>query len=177
MASNRGKQRRAAKQKKRRETRQRSRSTKPTSAAGPAATGSSESDLRAECGYDANHAPELDEWLALAEKERMSRVESYHRAALPPSKLPPSMPRHVGLHVSTENQLAADKPPQVRQALARLMQQGMSRHDAVHAVGSVMMTHLKHALDTRTPVDNKAYMQELEQLTLERWLASVSGGR
>jgi Domain of unknown function (DUF1841) len=179
MANNRGKQRRAAKQKKRREARQRDRAAQRGSApTGPAvAEASSETDWRERCGYDANQAPAAAEWLALDESERMKRVESYHRHALAPDKLPPSMPRHVGLHVSTENQLAADQPPQVGQALGRLMREGMSRHDAVHAVGSVMMAHLKRALDERAPVDNQAYMQELEQLTLKRWLEGLGVSR
>ena len=166
-----GKQKRANKHKKRRDERRKARaqrSEKPL----PVASGAHE-DLTAVCGYDADAAP-VSEWRALGEQERMDRVTRYHEVVLPPGKRPPSLPRHVGMHVLVENQLAEDAPPQARQALARLMRDGLSRHDAVHAIGWLLTETLKRAVAKQQPVDERAYALELEQLSRASWLARAS---
>lgn len=166
MPKSHGKERRAAKQKKRRQERQKVRAARPARqlAAEPVA------DYRVSCGYDANHAPSSELWSALDERDKLDRVARYHTAALDPSRHPPSMQRHAGMHVGVENQLASGKPPQVAEALARLIRDGMNRHDALHAVGWVMTEHMKRAVETRKPIDNDAYLHDLEQLSLQRWL-------
>ena len=86
--------------------------------------------------YDSETNSDPNEWLALNEDERISLVEDYHRDLR--ISLPKSM-RHVHavMHVIVENQLAMNEDPVVR-ALARLKTEGLSRHDAVHAIGSVL---------------------------------------
>jgi hypothetical protein len=46
---------------------------------------------------------------------------------------------HGVAHVIVEKQVAMGDPPAAREALARLMGEGLDRHDALHAVGSVVM--------------------------------------
>jgi hypothetical protein len=48
---------------------------------------------------------------------------------------------HGLAHVMVENQIALGDPPvpAIREALVRLMGEGLDRHDALHAVGSVVM--------------------------------------
>jgi hypothetical protein len=164
MPKSHGKEKRAAKQKKRRQVRQKARAERVRSFRVPEGA-----DLLASCGYDAEQSlPEG--WLALPEQERLDRVARYHERALDPKRLPPSMQRHSGMHVGVENQLASGQPPQVGDALARLMRDGMSRHDAVHALGWVMTEHMRRAVEARRAVDNDAYLRDLEELTLPRWL-------
>jgi len=178
MATNRGKQKRAQKQKKRREVRRKQRAERrpSTRTANDVLEAEGQRDLQALCGYDADVAPDAKPWLNLDEQERIARVSRYHEAALKPGARPPAMARHAGMHVIVENQLAEGSPPQVCAAVARLMGQGMGRHDALHAVGWVLTEHMRSAMERRTPVDEEAYVVELEALSLESWLARVSGG-
>jgi hypothetical protein len=57
------------------------------------------------------------------------------------SKLPvgQSARAHAATHVVVENQAAMGDATAVPATLARLMREGLERHDAVHAIGSVLM--------------------------------------
>lgn len=173
-----GRQKQAAKQKKRRAQKKAKAAHKPAAAAAraPAAApkdGVSPEDMVALLGYAAEVAPVPTEWLALEEKERMARVARYHEHALKPEQRPPSLPRHAALHVIVENQLAAGSPPEVGAALRRLRAEGLSRHHAIHAIGSVMADHMKQAVRAKAPVVEEAYLRDLDQLTVESWLAAA----
>ena len=74
---------------------------------------------------------------------------------------------HVTLHVIVENQLALGDPPQARAALARLRAAGLGRHEAVHAIASVLVRHLHGVVQGANPDD--AYQSELDSLTAEKW--------
>ncbi|MGA9672463.1 MAG: hypothetical protein WBQ94_24830, partial [Terracidiphilus sp.] len=87
--------------------------------------------------YNPERAPEPEAWLELDEQERILLVENYHRPAR--IKLP-NRKAHAVFHVIVENQIAMNLEPVVR-AMARLMKEGLTRHDAVHAIGSVVAEH------------------------------------
>jgi hypothetical protein len=117
--------------------------------------------------YDPSQTPDPAEWLDLDEQERLDRVERYHRRAridLPNRTL------HASIHVAVENQLAAEDEPAVR-ALARLMKEGLSRHDAVHAIGSLVAEHIYDLLKLNdSPEALRArYYAALECLTAAQW--------
>jgi len=59
----------------------------------------------------------------------------------------------------------------VRKTLARLCAQGLDRHEAVHAIGNVLVMHIYDVLnDPEAGAEpNEAYERELEQLTAEKW--------
>ena len=82
--------------------------------------------------------PEPESWLELDEEERIFLTETYHRVAR--IKLP-NMTAHAALHAIVENQIALNLEPVVR-AMHRLRKEGLTRHDAVHAIGSVVAEHL-----------------------------------
>ena len=112
-------------------------------------------------------APDPAHWLELDERERLDRVEHYHRCAridLPNSTL------HATIHVAVENQLAAHDESAVR-ALARLMKEGLSRHDAVHAIGSLVAEQIYDLLKLKdSPEALRArYDAALERLDAARW--------
>jgi hypothetical protein len=88
--------------------------------------------------YDPEVPPNPAEWLALDEQLRIHLAEEYHRSAR--EKLPNST-AHAGFHAVVENQIAEELEPVVR-AMARLMKQGLSRHEALHAVGSCVADHV-----------------------------------
>jgi hypothetical protein len=64
----------------------------------------------------------------------LERVSAYHRRnriRLPNPRL------HSTIHAIIENQIA-EGMAKTRDALARLISEGLSRHDAIHAIGSVL---------------------------------------
>lgn len=125
--------------------------------------------------YDPDHNPDPEEWLELDEQERAHLIEKYHRKAgirLPNRRL------HAMTHAIIENQLATGEQV-VRDALARLRAEGLSRHDAIHAIGWVLMTRMQSALgDVEGGVDlGAAYLRDLEDLTARRWLEEAGSDR
>jgi hypothetical protein len=163
-----GKQKRAQKQKKRRDARKKVRAERQETRRAPAGA-----DLVASCGYDAAVAPVPRDWQMLAEQARLDAVTRYHDVALASGERPPSMARHAGMHVIVENQIADRAPEQVRHAMSRLMGEGMSRHDAIHAIGWVLAAHMRRAMAERVPVDEAKYAADVGQLTLARWLSDA----
>ncbi|PYS53952.1 MAG: hypothetical protein DMG13_10560 [Acidobacteria bacterium] len=121
--------------------------------------------------YDPEKPVDPKEWLALDENKRDYLAEQYHREKR--IKMPDSR-MHALIHVVVENQVALGDEIPAQKTLTRLMQEGLSRHDAIHAIGSVVARHifdlLKHG-----PKDgdtNADYYHQLEQLTAEGWLNS-----
>ncbi len=120
--------------------------------------------------YNPDKSPNPAEWLALDEQLRIMLVETYHRKArvkLPDSRL------HATFHSIVENQLAENLAPVVR-AIARLRKEGLSRHDAVHAVGSVLAEHLNDLMSGKLkPQDSEVvYSAAVDRLTAKAWLES-----
>ena len=120
-------------------------------------------------GYDPDITPDAKEWLALDEGERLALVEGYHRDAR--IALPRTARRlHATIHTVVENQLALNDEPVVR-ARGRLMKEGLSRHDAIHAIGSVIAEHVNDLLKLKdAPETSRArYYAAIERLTVAEW--------
>lgn len=127
-------------------------------------------EVAAELGYDPNVDVDAAVWRELEERERLSRVAKYHNATLKRAQMPPSMQRHAAMHVIVETQLVDAAPPEVVAALARLQSEGMSRHNAIHAIGWLATEHMRRAMAKQRPVDDKAYAADLAALTVRSWL-------
>jgi Protein of unknown function (DUF1186)/SEC-C motif len=130
--------------------------------------------------YDPLDEPEPQLWLATDEQQRIDLVLAYHRRA---GIRAPNDKVHAIIHVIIENQIADDKLP-VRRTAQRLMSEGLDRHDAIHAIGSVVAGYIsdlmgKTGSDSRLGEiksgqdPNKAYFAELERLTAKAWLRSA----
>ena len=120
--------------------------------------------------YDPKVAPDSKEWLALDEGERTLLVERYHRDAR--IELPKrARSVHAMIHTVVENQLALDNQTIVRGTLERLMIGGLARHQAVHAIGSVLIEYVHDLLHSKMPStnDHAPYYAALQQLSPERW--------
>jgi hypothetical protein len=119
--------------------------------------------------YNPGRAPEPESWLELDEQERIALVETYHRVAR--IKLP-NVTAHAALHAIVENQIALNLEPMVR-AMDRLGKEGLTRHDAVHAIGSVVAEHLLDILKTDQNDDaatsQARYYAAVERLTAASW--------
>ena len=119
--------------------------------------------------YDPNRDPEADEWLDLDEQERMILVEDYHRRHC--GRMP-SVEGHAAIHTIVENHLALEEPVVVA-TFARLRLEGLDRHDAVHAIGSVLASHL-HSLLAGEQAElepNERYHEALGKLSAHKWRA------
>lgn len=119
--------------------------------------------------YNPGCAPEPQSWLELDEQERIALVETYHRVAR--IRLP-NVTAHAALHAIVENQIALNLEPVVR-AMDRLGKEGLTRHDAVHAIGSVVAEHLFDILKTDQNDDaatsQARYYAAVERLTAASW--------
>src|SRR5271155_671685 len=116
--------------------------------------------------YDPLRAPPSQEWLGMGELSRIALVETYHRGAgirLPNVKL------HATLHVIVENQAALGDETPAAKTLERLMKEGVDRHEAIHAVASVLTDHITDVLSgSSLPSDPQApSYAALKKLTVE----------
>src|SRR6188472_553313 len=87
--------------------------------------------------YDADEQPDPDAWLDLDEAERIDLVIDYPRRMGAQLENPEA---HAISHVVVENQVALRDATPVPETLGRLISEGLDRHDAVHAVGSIFMS-------------------------------------
>jgi hypothetical protein len=123
--------------------------------------------------YDPLIPPDPEQWSALEEQEQIDLVADYHRHA----RLRAPNPKvHAVIHVVVERQFALGDETPVRRTVQRLMSEGLDRHEAIHAVGSVLAGHI-HDLVRRGEVKadedpNTAYYAALAALTAEEWLRS-----
>ncbi|MPW10873.1 hypothetical protein GCT19_35700 [Paraburkholderia sp. CNPSo 3155] len=119
--------------------------------------------------YNPQNAPEPDSWLELDEQERIALAEAWHRAAH--VKLS-NVTAHAVLHTVVENQIAMGLDPVVL-AMHRLISEGLTRHDAIHAIGSVVAGHLYDVLSAgqKGNVDDSEarYLAAVERLTAKGW--------
>jgi hypothetical protein len=121
--------------------------------------------------YDPLAAPDPVLWLELDEQERLALVEEHHDSAgveLDKSTL------HAVMHTVVENQLAL-RDERVMQTLERLMAEGLDRHDALHAVGSVLAEHVFGILSggTKESASTNKYYRALEELTAASWRSNT----
>ena len=114
--------------------------------------------------------PEPEWWEALDDDERISVVVEHHQEA--GINLPDEY-THALLHVIVENQVAPGEETPVDTVLCRLLDENLDRHDAVHAIASILVSHM-HELTHRedAALDNDDYYAELDELTAEKWLRS-----
>jgi HD superfamily phosphodiesterase len=126
--------------------------------------------------YDPLKAPDPEEWLSMDEQQRISLAQDYHRRArirLPNEKV------HAVVHAIVENQIALGDEMPLRRTIERLMAEGLDRHDAIHAIGMVLMEFINGVMSRAEPEHpergrdpNNPYYAALEKLTAESWRKS-----
>ena len=122
--------------------------------------------------YDAYDQPHSATWLELDENTRVDAVMDYHRQA--GVKLE-NLKLHAITHVVVENQVALGEPTPVPDTLKRLVDEGLDRHEAIHAIGSILMSivfDVAHDPDVGGDI-NARYTRELAKLTAVGWRSQV----
>lgn len=120
--------------------------------------------------YDPDKPPDPKEWLSLDEGERIMLIEEYHVDA---NIDLPNATMHSSIHAVVENQIAMGEETAARDTIDRLMTEGLSRHDAIHAIGMVLAEHLYDMMKNPSGSDmNDTYNTALRSLTAESWLKS-----
>lgn len=59
----------------------------------------------------------------------------------------------------------------VRETLARIISEGLTRHEAIHAIGSVLIGYFQERLNEKQPAsdDQAGYYASLKALTADMW--------
>jgi|SRR5712692_9939735 len=123
--------------------------------------------------YDPSVDPDPSEWLELSEGERIELVAEYHRAA---GGSVPNPTLHAAIHTTVETQIAMGEELPVHHTLMRLMTEGLERHDAIHAIGSVLAETMYDMLRETEKVGeepNAAYFSALDRLSAKGWRRSA----
>lgn len=118
--------------------------------------------------YDANVAPDAADWRSTDEVERALAVEGYHRGLTKHPKTP-NLKLHAVMHIVVENQLAAGNPVEVSTTLQRLVTAGLSRHEAIHAIASVVAEALFKVAKEDVDLDHRRVARELQRLDASSW--------
>ena len=118
--------------------------------------------------YNPLQAPDPEEWLAFDEQEKMDLVEQYHHKArirLPNATL------HATMHTIVENQIAMGEELPVKRKLQQLIEEGLDRHEAIHAIAWILSLQMARTMKSAgRPSDaSKSYFAALEDLTAENW--------
>jgi hypothetical protein len=122
--------------------------------------------------YDAYDQPHSATWLELDENARVDAVVAYHRRA--GVKLE-NLKLHAITHVVVENQVALGEPTPVPDTLKRLVDEGLDRHEAIHAIGGILMSivfDVSHDPDVAGDITAR-YSRELAKLTAAGWRSQV----
>jgi hypothetical protein len=85
--------------------------------------------------YDPALSPDPKSWLLLDEQKRILLIEQYHtRHAV----TVPNLQLHAAIHAIVENHVALNDE-RITACLARLAGDGLGRHEALHAIGGVLV--------------------------------------
>ena len=115
--------------------------------------------------YDPYQAPDPKAWLKTDEMTRIELVRKYHRRMrikIPGERL------HMVVHTIVENQAALGDETPVQETLLRLMNEGLDRHEAIHAIGGVLLQHFLELTQNENAADDEklseSYFEALRRL-------------
>jgi hypothetical protein len=75
---------------------------------------------------------------------------------------------HVLMHQIIENQIAGQTPPQAAATFNQLIQQGFTRHEAIHQIGKALAENMQQMIETDQNFTDQRYAQTLRQLVRPR---------
>jgi len=119
--------------------------------------------------YKASHAPDSKEWLELDESLRIELVRKSIGEDIEDDVPEDAKYLHATIHVVVENQLAMGVDP-VPATMAKLIRQGLKRHEALHAIGAILSEDIFDLLHSNEKSwSENRYRKRLEKLTAKRW--------
>ncbi|MEM9692946.1 MAG: hypothetical protein AAGA56_10400 [Myxococcota bacterium] len=121
--------------------------------------------------YDPRQGRGAD-WAELDDPTRLRRIVAYHNA-LPEEARPPDGQAHARMHLSVENRLHDDASA-ANIALAQLLADGMSRHQALHAIAFVMS---RHEDASSSPEDLEHDLRKLNRESFDALLVGLRPAR
>ena len=74
---------------------------------------------------------------------------------------------HLVIHELVEKQLVEGDPPEVEEALSRLLARGLTRHEALHAIGKVITHEAYGMMRAERPLDRESYLRLLGELAAD----------
>lgn len=118
--------------------------------------------------YHPKETPVPEQWLAQEPDHLIMLIESYHEnEGIDPGEGGHAV--HATLHLVVENQVAEDVP-YVRATIERLIREGLSRHESIHAVAAVLAEDIFNLMKGKiASLDARKYRRRLEKLTAKRW--------
>ena len=121
--------------------------------------------------YNPLEAPDAEQWLALDDGEKTQLVLEYHTRARVEV---PNANMHATLHVIVENQIALGDETLVQLKARQLMAESPDRHQAIHAIASMLIGHLTEAMKIPGPAAdaNQRYYAALGRLNAQKWSRS-----
>lgn len=121
--------------------------------------------------YDPLRGPAPEEWLGLRDRTKARLVQAYHEHR---GLNLEDLRSHAVFHVAIENQLARREPVEVAEALERLVDEGLDRHEAIHAIASVLAGCIEEAQRraSTSPLPTGSYARSVKWLTAQGWRAS-----
>lgn len=112
--------------------------------------------------------PNKEQWLNSSEKDRMETVRAFHKDNVEGLD-DEAVLMHVSIHVIVENQLALGVEC-IPETIAKLTRQGLDRHEAIHAIGSMISEDIFNIIrGEKTEFSLKKYRKKLEKITAKRW--------
>lgn len=121
--------------------------------------------------YDPSATLDPEKWNLLDEDEKMALVQQYHEQS--DSELP-DLALHSLVHTIIENQIALGDELPVAATLARLEREALDRHDAIHAIASVLVNYLHEILNGSVAKGgHERYYEAIAALTAESWSGQV----
>ncbi len=116
--------------------------------------------------YDPNRTPDPREWNSIDESTRHDMIQAYHKRS---GIRVPNHRVHAAFHDVVENQVALGDVMNVARTLRRLMDEGLDRHNALHAIGMVMADHMHRLMtDGNGKIDENEYAADLDSLSVEK---------
>ncbi len=119
--------------------------------------------------YDPLKEPNPKEWLEIDEQERIDSISEYH---IKNNIKLPNLKVHAVLHTVVENQIALGDETPVKKTVARLVSEGLDRHDVLHVVAQVLISHMNNMAGDGSSATNEDYYRELEALSVKACLES-----
>ena len=119
--------------------------------------------------YDPDERLNIEEWLTLDDSQKVKIVSDFHESIKEEFSDDGAFAMHSHMHVIVENQIAGNVEL-VPETVDKLMRQGLSRHEAIHAVSAILAEDIFDMLQGKVEEFSlKKYRRKLEKITAKKW--------